>query len=285
MLFNLYRTKMDDKKIEDLGKLSGKILIFGGVYSNLQALEALKQIAEKENIAPENCICTGDIVGYCAQPEETVQLFKLWDAKSIAGNVEIQLRENAEDCGCDFREGSRCDNFSQQWYPYAQSKLSESSLEFMKDLPHHFTFEYANKKMMVVHGSYFNTSEFIFKSTDWKIKASNFTETNTDVIIAGHCGLPFYHQQNENLWLNPGVIGMPANDGNPEVWYAILDDAENTFTFSHKTLSYNYKLTSKLMQNGLLPKEYARTIITGIWDNTEILPPVESGLQGFGIQL
>ena len=45
---------MDDKKIEDLGKLSGKILIFGGVYSNLQALEALKQIAEKENIAPEN---------------------------------------------------------------------------------------------------------------------------------------------------------------------------------------------------------------------------------------
>jgi hypothetical protein len=39
------------------------------------------------------------------------------------------------------------------------------------------------------------------------------------------------------------------------------------------------------MQNGLLPEEYVRTIITGIWDNTEILPAEESGLQGFAIKL
>ena len=42
-----------DQEITHLGKLSGKTLLFGGVYSNLQALEALKQIAEKEHIAPE----------------------------------------------------------------------------------------------------------------------------------------------------------------------------------------------------------------------------------------
>lgn len=274
-----------DQKIENLGKLSGKTLLFGGVYSNLQAIEALKQIAEKEGIPPENCICTGDIVGYCAQPEETVQLFKLWGAKSIVGNVEIQLRENAADCGCDFREGSRCDGFSQLWYPYAQSKLSSNSLEFLKTLPSTIQFEYASKKATVVHGSYFNVSEFIFKSTDWSKKAPNFTATNSDVIVAGHCGLPFQDQQNGQLWLNPGVIGMPANDGNPSVWYAILDDAKENFNYTHHTLNYNYKLTSKLMQNGLLPEEYSRTIVTGIWDNTEILPAIETGLQGFGIQL
>lgn len=274
-----------DQKIEDLGKISGKTLLFGGVYSNLQALEALKQIAEKENITPENCFCTGDIVGYCAQPEETVQLFKLWGAKSIVGNVEIQLRENAADCGCDFREGSRCDDFSQLWYPFAQSKLSKNSLNFLQTLPNNITFKYTDKKVTVLHGSYFNVSEFIFKSTNWATKAPNFKATKSDVIIAGHCGLPFNHQKKEQLWLNPGVIGMPANDGNSSVWYVILDDSNNNFNFTHKTLNYNYKLTSKLMQNSLLPEEYARTIVTGIWDNTEILPPIESGLQGFGIQL
>jgi predicted phosphodiesterase len=274
-----------DKKIEDLGKITGKILLFGGVYSNLQALEAMQQIAEQEHILPENCICTGDIVGYCAQPEETVQLFKLWNAKSIAGNVEIQLRQGAENCGCDFRKGSRCDDFSQQWYPYAQSKLSKDSLAFMETLPDHFTFNYTGKKVMVVHGSYFNTSEFIFKSTPWKVKAPNFKINNYDMMIAGHCGLPFHHEKENKLWLNPGVIGMPANDGNPSVWYAILDDSGTELNFKHKTLNYNYKLTHKLMQNDFLPKEYARTIVTGIWDNTEILPSLESGLQGFGIQL
>ncbi|SED97929.1 metallophosphoesterase family protein [Polaribacter dokdonensis] len=274
-----------DQITENLGKKSGKMLLFGGVYSNLQALEALKQIAEQEDIAPENCICTGDIVGYCAQPEETVQLFKLWGVKSIVGNVEIQLRENADDCGCDFREGSRCDGFSQLWYPYAQSKLSENSLDFLKTLPNYINFSYADKQVSVVHGSYFNVSEFIFKSTPWQVKQPNFEATKSNVIVAGHCGLPFHHEQNKRLWLNPGVIGMPANDGNPSVWYAIVDDTQSTLSFTHKTLNYNYKLTSKLMQNGLLPKEYSRTIVTGIWDNTEILPAIESGLQGFGIQL
>jgi predicted phosphodiesterase len=274
-----------DQITENLGKKSGKMLLFGGVYSNLQALEALKQIAEQEGIAPENCVCTGDIVGYCAQPEETVQLFKLWGAKSIVGNVEIQLRENADDCGCDFREGSRCDGFSQLWYPYAQSKLSENSLEFLKTLPNYINFSYADKQVSVVHGSYFNVSEFIFKSTPWQVKQPNFDATKSNVIVAGHCGLPFHHEQNNQLWLNPGVIGMPANDGNPSVWYAIVDDTQSTLSFTHKTLNYNYKLTSKLMQNGLLPEEYSRTIVTGIWDNTEILPAIESGLQGFGIQL
>lgn len=274
-----------DKKIDYLGTLSGKILLFGGVYSNLQALEAMKHLAEKENIAPENCICTGDIVGYCAQPEETVQLFKIWEPKSIAGNVEIQLREGAEDCGCDFRKGSRCDGFSQQWYLYAQSQLSKNSIDFVKTLPDHITFNYARKKVLVVHGSYFNTSEFIFKSTPWEIKAPNFEVNNYDVVIGGHCGLPFCDSKRDKLWLNPGVIGMPANDGTPLVWYAILNDKKGVLEYKHHTLNYNYKLTNNLMQNGLLPEEYARTIITGIWDNTEILPAVESGLQGFGIQL
>lgn len=273
------------KPITHIGKLRGKVLLFGGVYSNLQALEALKQVAEQEGIPAQNCISTGDLIGYCAQPEETVQLFKLWKARSISGNVETQLSNGAQDCGCDFKAGSRCDSFSQQWYPYAQSQLSKDSLAFLSNLPLHISFTFARKQCTIVHGSYFNISEFIFKSSPWSDKQPNFEATNSDVIIGGHCGLPFYNEQDGKLWLNPGVIGMPANDGNPSVWYAILDDSNESFNFAHCNLNYNYRLTNQLMQNGILPQEYARTIITGIWDNTEILPPVESGLQGFGIEL
>ncbi len=269
-----------DKKIKDIGNLSGKVLLFGGVYSNLQALEQLKTIAESEYISPENCICTGDIVGYCAQPEETIQFFKSWGAQSIAGNVEIQLREGAENCGCDFTKGSRCDGFSELWYSFAQSKLSKNSLQFMETLPHYIQFIYANKKVTVVHGSYFNTSEFLFKSTPWETKQPNFSVSDSDVIIAGHCGLPFSQQENNLLWLNPGVIGMPANDGTPNVWYAILEDENDTFKFKHHNFIYNHEVTSQLMQNELLPKEYAQTILNGIWDNLEILPIEESVLQG-----
>jgi predicted phosphodiesterase len=273
-----------DKKIEHLN-LKGNVLIFGGAYSNFQALQALKDIANKNGIAPKNCISTGDLVGYCAQPEETVQLFKNWGARGISGNVEIQLREGADGCGCDFRAGSRCDGFSQLWYPYAQSKLSKDSLDFMQTLPDHYTFNFGGKNVMLLHGSYFQVSEFIFKSTAWKKKLPNFIETKADVIIGGHCGLPFYHEKDDKLWINAGVIGMPANDGTPRVWYLILNEQNGTFHFKHHHFSYDHKTASALMQNGLLPEEYSRTLVTGLWDNCEILPPIESGLQGYGINL
>ncbi|MUU78788.1 metallophosphoesterase family protein [Winogradskyella endarachnes] len=274
-----------DKKITDIGHLTGKVLLFGGVYSNLQALKALIAVAEAEGIPPEHCICTGDIIGYCAQPEETLQTFKNWEAKSIVGNVEIQLRDDEDDCGCDFRAGSRCDNFSQQWYPYAKSKLSKDSLNYLETLPDHINFTIGNQNVTVVHGSYFNVSEFIFKSTDWSIKAKNFEATQSDIIIAGHCGLPFQHKHNDKHWINPGVIGMPANDGNPNVWYAILDATEQPTTINVRKLDYNYTLTNQLMLNGLLPESYAKTIVSGIWDNMEILPETEKQLQGKPILL
>jgi predicted phosphodiesterase len=274
-----------DKKTNNLGILSGKILLFGGVYSNLQALDALIHIANSEDISPENCICTGDIIGYCAQPEKTIQTFKKWGAKSIVGNVEIQLRDNENDCGCDFKKDSRCDGYSQQWYPYAKSKLSKDSLNYLQTLPNHITFNINNYKTTVVHGSIFNVSEFIFKSTPWKTKLLNFENTQSDIIIAGHSGLPFYDQKNDKTWVNPGVIGMPANDGNPSVWYAILDDSEESIHIDFHKLKYNHTLTSALMLNNPLPKSYAKTIITGIWDNMEILPIAEKEMQGKLIKL
>jgi predicted phosphodiesterase len=273
-----------DKKIESISELKGKVLLFGGVYSNLQALEAMAEVAKNENIDPENCISTGDIVGYCAQPEETIQFFKNWKAKSIAGNVEIQLSENAEDCGCEFTKGSRCDDFSQMWYPYAKSRLTRDSLDFIKKLPEFIQFKFANKNITVLHGSYFNTSEFIFKSTPWEEKALNFEATKSDVIVSGHCGLPFNDSQDDLLWLNPGVIGMPANDGKSAVWYVILEEKNNELTFEHKWLTYNFTLTNSLMLKNDLPNEYAKTIVTGIWDNMEILPEVEANLQGLNLQ-
>lgn len=273
-----------DKKIIDLGKKSGKMLLFGGVYSNLQALLSLIQIAQEKGIPPENCICTGDIIGYCGQPQETLDTFKNWGAHSILGNVEIQLRDDEDDCGCDFTTGSRCDGFSEIWYAFAKANLHTNTRDFFKSLPDHIIFDYAGKRMGVVHGSYDQVSQFVFKSTDWKEKQASLTSLKADVIIAGHCGLPFVDQEENALWLNPGVIGMPANDGNNETWAMILDDA-NGFEYEYIAVSYDYPTAIEQMKKHDLPQEYARTLETGIWDNMEILPEEEQLLQGKNLLL
>lgn len=278
----LYNTYMD-KEIKHIGTKSGKLLLFGGVYSNLQALEKLISIAEEVGIRPENCISTGDLTGYCAQPEETVQLFQKWGALSIAGNVELQLASDSEDCGCDFKSGSRCDDFSKMWFPYTKGHLSQQSLDWMKQIPEYLSFDYGNKKVTVVHGNYGNTSEFVFKSNATESKEGCFQETKSDIIVAGHCGLPFHQTIKEKVWLNPGVIGMPANDGTTRVWYMILDIEGAEVTYAHHSFEYEAETAQKLMYRNHLPEAYGDTLTSGIWDNMEILPELEKMGQGIPI--
>lgn len=269
---------------QQLGTLSGKLLVFGGSYSNFQALSEIQGIAEQRGILPQNIICTGDIVGYCAQPEESVQLVKDWGIHCIPGNVEQNIVRGEDDCGCNYTEGGRCDLFSRNWFPYAVRSLSADSVRWMADLPQHLHFFYAGKSVAVVHGSPAHVSEYVFKSTPWAAKEKHFQNIATDVILAGHAGLPFADVQNDHFWLNAGVIGMPANDGTPRVWYLLLDDAEGTFSYSFESFTYDNVLANRLMVENNLPEAYAKTLLTGIWDNCEILPEVERELQGIALE-
>ncbi|MCH2083845.1 MAG: metallophosphoesterase family protein [Saprospiraceae bacterium] len=273
------------KRTKDLGTKSGRILLFGGVYSNLQSLNKLMQIAALEGIPPENIICTGDIVGYCAQPEECLQKIKAWGIHSILGNVEIQLRDGEEDCGCNFDNGSRCDLFSRQWYPFAKANVSASSLEYLQLMPDHIQFKYAGKQCLVVHGHFHETAGYIFKSTSWEAKQKQFDDAAVEIILGGHSGLPFNDIKGSYLWLNAGVIGMPANDGTTRVWYMILDDKDGKLDFKHFSYEYDFAKANQLMKANHLPPQYAKTLRTGLWDNCEILPDVETAQQGKMIHL
>ncbi|MDX1653128.1 MAG: metallophosphoesterase family protein [Brumimicrobium sp.] len=258
--------------------VNNKYLFFGGSYSNFHAIQRLKETADELGIPAKNIFHTGDVVGYCAFPEETVRFVRDWGIQVIAGNVEIQLANGENDCGCNFDEGSRCADFSTLWYPYAQTQLSEDSISWMRSLPLYLSFELNNKRWSVIHGGIKNISEFIFASSPWEQKEQIFKELGADVVIAGHCGLPFFQKENDKIWINPGVIGMPANDGTSRVWYGIYDASEESFEI--KSLNYRSDQARKQMYEKQLPPEYADTLITGIWDNCEILPDKETAVQG-----
>jgi len=269
-----------EKVVKHIGELNGSVLVFGGVYSNLHALEALQTASRSHGIDPNNIICTGDIVAYCAYPKECVDLTKEWGIHTIAGNVELNLLEQADDCGCNFDEGSRCDIFSKQWYPYAKAKIKSEQLDYIKTIPHHLKFEYNGKSITVIHGTVENVSGYIFKSTPWSEKKSILQAEDSDIIIAGHCGLPFIDKVDDKVWLNAGVIGMPANDGHTNTWYAILDTKNNELRVTFHKLNYSHQETSQAMIDNNLPPAYTDTLLSGIWDNCDVLPEWETAQQG-----
>ena len=78
------------------------MLIFGGPYSNLQATIAMQARAAELEIPAKRTLCTGDIVAYCAEPAETIDLIRSWGIHVVMGNCEESLAFSEPDCGCGF---------------------------------------------------------------------------------------------------------------------------------------------------------------------------------------
>ena len=64
-------------------------------------------------------------------------------------------------------------------------------------------------------------NRFVFASERETI-AEELAQAGADIIVAGHAGVPFVEKVGGAVWFNPGVIGMPANDGTADVWYGLI---------------------------------------------------------------
>ena len=201
--------------------LQPPVLVFGGPYSNLRALVALRQRADELGIPASHAICTGDVVAYCAEPEETTAAIRDWGCHVIAGNCEEQLAAAAEDCACGFEAGSECDRLAKGWYPFANARLSAQSRAWMAALPKTLTCVVGGWKLRVIHGGVDVINRFVFASQH-DVLAEELARSGADIVIAGHAGVPFIEKVGNGVWFNPGVIGMPANDGTPDIWYGLI---------------------------------------------------------------
>ena len=195
--------------------------------------------AEELGIPPSSTICTGDVVAYCAEPEETTALVRDWGCHVIAGNCEEQLAAAAEDCACGFEEGSECDLLAKGWYPFANALLSPASRAWMAALPKTLTFTSGGLRFRVIHGGVDLINRFVFAS-ERDVLAEELERAGADVVIAGHAGVPFIEKIGRRTWFNPGVIGMPANDGSADVWYGLIELDAGRIVLSTHRLAYDH---------------------------------------------
>jgi len=231
-------------------------------------------------IPPERCLCTGDVVAYGADPQATVDFVRDWGPHVVMGNCEESLALSAEDCGCGFEEGTTCATLARDWYAYANATLDRSARAWMAGLPRRIVFEINGVRMTAVHGGASAINRFIFPSTSASAKAAELELVAGDGIVAGHSGIPFSEIVGDRLWLNAGVIGLPANDGTPAVWYALMEPAAGGVRVSHHRLAYDHETAAAAMRAARLPEGYARALETGLWPSLDILPEAERAATG-----
>lgn len=256
-------------RVQDFGRFDEPVVLFGGPYSNLQALEALSTI-----IGERPAICTGDVVAYGANPVQTVNLMKAMAVRCIAGNCERQVAEGGLDCGCGFENGSTCDLLSQGWYSFLSSECDPDTITWLADQPELGVFMQNERRYAVIHGGATSINRFVWPDSQSEVFLEEITALEkrlgrVDGVVSGHCGIAFHRKIEGYQWINAGAIGLPPHDGRPETRYAILADGDVIF----ERLSYDHEAARNAMVKAGLTQGYHDTLQTGLWPSEDVLPP------------
>ena len=252
--------------------------VCGGTYSNPYALAAF--VADARSRGADHLVCLGDFGAYGAEPEAILPLLREHDIECVAGNYEVAIGSGQADCGCGYADDA--DNaFAQIAYDYTFANTSPEFAAFMRTLPTERREQVEGVDVHLVHGSPLALNDFWWESLDDEAQRMRVDASGADVVCCTHSGLPWTRRVTrsdggETLVVNVGVLGRPANDGGPHVWYALLDLDGGFASAELVALDYDWRAQAASIRAAGLPEAFAATVETGWWETClEIVPPAE----------
>ena len=78
-----------------------KLAIISDIHANLHALEEIWTDIEAQK--PDKVYCLGDLVGYGAYPNETVEFIRARQISTLMGNYDEGVGFDLDDCGCAYK--------------------------------------------------------------------------------------------------------------------------------------------------------------------------------------
>lgn len=244
-----------------------KYLIFSDIHSNLEAFEELLRQDIAKHV--DKYLFLGDLVGYGANPNETVDLFKtLKNSYCIRGNHDKVIAD---------LESSSLFNpvaaFSAEWSKIQLSPVNQTYLKQLKTGP-----EVVDHFITICHGSTFDEDYYVFSMFE---AVESFKFMDTSIGFFGHTHFPvIYLLRNEKIdivplsedtkikldpntryLINPGSIGQPR-DKNPKPSYVVFDSTKKELQFLRFT--YNIKETQRKIREAGLPEILASRLESGI---------------------
>ena len=251
-----------------------RIAVFGGVYSNYLALDAVCRDARRRGA--ESLYCLGDLGAFGPHPERVFPLLESHRVITIQGNYEVSLAARLEDCGCGYTD-PRDNHFARLAYEYTAAKTSDSARRWMGTLPASLRREFGGRSLLMAHGSPRKVNEFLWRSTSpIPFLARLLDDARADLLLVTHTGLPWHRALPDGRQVvNVGVIGRPANNGRTEVVYALLTGGREP-EVEWAWVAYDYSRLAREMDEERIAREFVETILTGWWTTClEILPAKE----------
>lgn len=251
-----------------------RLAFIGGIYSNYHALVAtLHDISRR---GADQTYFLGDLGAFGPYPDRIPELLIQRQVPGIMGNYEESLSSGATDCNCGYTD-PRDNQYAQISYDYTAEHTSQLYKKWMGTLPRHLRFDVNGIRFLLCHGSPRRINEFLWQSTTPDpFLRKLFDDYQTEVIVATHTGLHWHRAVGERHMINVGVIGRPANDGNTNVWYTLVEVSSAGLRVEFVPVDYDHHTLAREMREQKLPPEFIETVETGWWTTClEALPTKE----------
>jgi len=250
-----------------------RLAVCGGVYANPHALSAWVRDARRRGC--ERLVCLGDLGGFGAECDAVWPLLLGHDVECVAGNYDIAIGRGDEDCGCGYAD-PRDNHFAQLTYDYTKANTGADFAAWMRELPGERRERIGGLEVHMVHGSPLAVNDFLWESLDDEELGMRLALSGADVLLCTHTGIPWQRRVGETLVVNVGTVGRPANDGQTETWYAVLEIEDGEAHAELVELSYDWRAHAGAMRAAGLPEPFVETVETGWWTTClEIVPARE----------
>ncbi|MCI0449771.1 MAG: metallophosphatase family protein [Chlorobi bacterium] len=235
--------------------------VISDIHANLEALEVC--LSELEKIKPERLICLGDLVDYCAQPNEVVELIKnRCDVVILGNHDEAQFNHQLAE---GFSESAYISSVN------TRNVINPNHLDYFKTL----SYTHSENDLLFVHGSPYLPEEYDYV-LNTREAGLNFNSFSEKVCFIGHSHRPVIYEKNDDkiticeqgsinpefkYIINVGSVGQPR-DSNPKLAFGLFDT--DKFEFHLIRLDYNIEAASqKIIREGL-PASLAQRLFLGI---------------------
>jgi diadenosine tetraphosphatase ApaH/serine/threonine PP2A family protein phosphatase len=225
--------------------------VIGDVHSNYEALTAVVKELQAERV--DKVLCTGDIIGYAAEPIPCIEIVRDLCCAIVAGNHDYAAVEKFP--SAYFHADAR------NAIIWTAHQLTNEHVEFLKQLP---LVEEVND-ITLVHAS-LNRPEFFDYITTGAEAQLNLDLLKTRICFYGHSHVPlaifltkgnlhvdqgttFDLRNADKALINVGSVGQPR-DWDIRASYAIYDEKEKIVQI--KRVKYNIQDTvNKIYKAGL----------------------------------
>ena len=235
-----------------------RALVVSDLHANAESLRAVFSHVRRKKF--DSVICLGDFVGYCAEPNQVLDMMRTVKA------TKLYIRGNHDRVAAGLEEGNGFHQAAKIAAEWTRKHLSAPNRRFLEKLP---LGPLKRDDFLLCHGSPENEDEYVFN----EVHASRiFDSTDAPIVLYGHTHLPVIFsvdshgrvrgtavrgntfvklEADRRYLINPGSVGQPR-DRNPRASFAIVDSTRMTAQFFR--VPYNVaKTQSAILKAGLPP--------------------------------